>query len=444
MPDIPAPVIVGGRTLVKDGYMQGDLDATNHKILHLDTSNLHFDLIPSQSAPPHQWYNSYDVGTHHFGSTQPNFLDIAGNLSSAQQLAITELGTIHTGTWEGSIIQGFYLDTLDQIRRPVNNVDLNNKKATNLADAIDPQDAVNLRLLEQITGQNPKAAVRCASVAAILPTGLPVVDGIQVVAGDRVLIKSATAERFAGIWTAAAGVWTRTTDADTGAELVLASTFVLEGTENAGSTFLQTTPAPIIVDTTPLLWVLISRSLGGNITAGPGLQRIGNQISAVGTTDRIDIGTGIDISATYVGQNTITTVGSITSGSWLANVISGKYGGTGVDNTGRTITLAGNLATELALDVPPGTPLTLTLAGSTNVTLPVTGTLATLGGVETFTNKHISGEQIDSGFVAVAVGGTGAGTPDAAVKNLLPDQTGHAGEVLHTDGSNTYWAPVFV
>jgi len=54
--------------------------------------------------------------------------------------------------------------------------------------------------------------------------------------------------------------------------------------------------------------------------------------------------------------------------------LSGARGGTGVANTGKTITLDGNLTTSGAY------PLTLTLTGLTNVTLPTSGTLATTGG----------------------------------------------------------------
>jgi hypothetical protein len=49
-----------------------------------------------------------------------------------------------------------------------------------------------------------------------------------------------------------------------------------------------------------------------------------------------------------------------------------------------TITLAGALATSGAYS------LTLTTTAATNVTLPTTGTLSTLAGVETLTNKRVT------------------------------------------------------
>lgn len=74
---------------------------------------------------------------------------------------------------------------------------------------------------------------------------------------------------------------------------------------------------------------------------------------------------------------------SLTLG-WTGTLAPSR-GGTGVSNTG-TITLGGNLVTSGAFD------LTLTQTGATNVTLPTTGTLATLAGIETLTNKTIDAD----------------------------------------------------
>jgi hypothetical protein len=51
----------------------------------------------------------------------------------------------------------------------------------------------------------------------------------------------------------------------------------------------------------------------------------------------------------------------------------------------------------------------------------------------------IDASQITNGQVPVVRGGTGASTPDGAVTNLLPSQSGQIGKVLATDGTNTFW-----
>jgi len=66
-------------------------------------------------------------------------------------------------------------------------------------------------------------------------------------------------------------------------------------------------------------------------------------ITVTGTINRIAVGDGatltpvIDISPSYVGQSSITTLGTITTGTWNASLIGTQYGGTGADNTGATV-----------------------------------------------------------------------------------------------------------
>ena len=104
-----------------------------------------------------------------------------------------------------------------------------------------------------------------------------------------------------------------------------------------------------------------------------------NVISVAGTSNRISVSptTGnlvVDIDAAYVGQSSITTLGTIGTGIWQGTVVAGQYGGTGVANTGKTITLGGNLITSGAFNS------TFTMTGATSVTFPTSGTLATTSG----------------------------------------------------------------
>lgn len=93
------------------------------------------------------------------------------------------------------------------------------------------------------------------------------------------------------------------------------------------------------------------------------------------------------LDATTLGSTVINssleTLGTISAGTWQGTIIAGQYGGTGVNNTGKTITLGGNFATT-------SFNLTLVLTGASTITLPTTGTVATLAGTETFTNKTIN------------------------------------------------------
>ncbi len=73
-------------------------------------------------------------------------------------------------------------------------------------------------------------------------------------------------------------------------------------------------------------------------------------------------------------QANIINVGILTAGTWNANIISPIYGGTGINNGGSTLTLAGSLTTVGAFST------TFTMTGATNVTFPTSGTLATTAG----------------------------------------------------------------
>ena len=76
----------------------------------------------------------------------------------------------------------------------------------------------------------------------------------------------------------------------------------------------------------------------------------GTVTSVAGTTDRISVsGTTdptVDISSGYVGQTSITTLGTVGTGTWNGTTVSPSYGGTGVNNGEKTITLDGNLTTS--------------------------------------------------------------------------------------------------
>jgi hypothetical protein len=90
------------------------------------------------------------------------------------------------------------------------------------------------------------------------------------------------------------------------------------------------------------------------------------------------------------GTPTILTDSSTLDVTKLSGTLLGANGGTGVANTGKTITLGGNLTTSGA------NATTLTTTGTTSVTLPTSGTLATLAESETLTNKTITSPVIGS------------------------------------------------
>lgn len=90
----------------------------------------------------------------------------------------------------------------------------------------------------------------------------------------------------------------------------------------------------------------------------------GGVASVSGTANRITSSGGanpvIDIAATYVGQASITTLGTVATGTWQATTVGTIYGGTGLNSytTGDTLyASASNTLSKLAISTTSGAPL---------------------------------------------------------------------------------------
>lgn len=121
--------------------------------------------------------------------------------------------------------------------------------------------------------------------------------------------------------------------------------------------------------------IALTSDLTGFVTSVSGTS---NRITSTGGTTPV-----IDISAAYVGQSSITTLGTIGTGIWQGTVVGATYGGTGVNNGANTLTLAGTLATSGAF------ASTFTMTGATNVTFPTSGTLATTASASGIINSGL-------------------------------------------------------
>lgn len=222
-----------------------------------------------------------------------------------------------------------------------------------------PKKYVDDSVAAAVSGLDVKASVRAATTANITLSGTQTVDGVALVAGDRVLVKDQSTASANGIYVVAAGAWSRSTDADTSAEVTAGLyVFVEEGTTNADSGWMLTTNGAITLGTTALTFTQFSGA--GQITAGAGLTKSGNTLDVGGTANRITVNAdSIDISSSYVGQSSITTVGTITSGTWSGTTIAVNKGGTGATDaagarvnlgaTGKATGLIGNgSATSIA------------------------------------------------------------------------------------------------
>ena len=220
-------------------------------------------------------------------------------------------------------------------------------------------------------GLDVKASVRVATTANLAGTydnsagtitagsnGAISVDGVTLVVNDRVLVKdqsTAAQNGFYKVTTVGSGsaafVLTRTPDADAASELTAgAFTFTEEGTANADNGYVLSTNGAITLGTTGITFEQFSGA--GQISAGNGLTKTGNTIDVVGTADKITVSSNaITIASSYVGQNTITTLGTIATGVWNGTDIGVAHGGTGLSAIAKGSVLVANSANTLsALD----------------------------------------------------------------------------------------------
>jgi hypothetical protein len=155
-------------------------------------------------------------------------------------------------------------------------------KITGLADPTNDQDAATKYYVDTVAqGLDVKASVKAATTANITLSGAQTIDGIAIVAGDRVLVKSQTSTPTNGIYVAASGAWARSADASTWDELVSAYTFVEEGATYADTGWVCTINAGGTLGTTPITWSQFSGA--GTYLAGTGLTLTGNTFSITNT-----------------------------------------------------------------------------------------------------------------------------------------------------------------
>lgn len=202
---------------------------------------------------------------------------------------------------------GVQTNRLDQLAAPTADVSLNGYKITGLATPTADTDAVTKAYVDAVkTGLDVKNSVRAATTANITLSGTQTVDGVSLVAGDRVLVKNQTTGSQNGIYVVAAGAWSRSADADNSPSGEVTSgmfTFVEEGTTYAASGWVLSTTGAITLDTTSLSFVQFSGA--GQLQAGTFLTINGNTIS-VSSDFQADVSdlvtlTGVAANGTTLG-----------------------------------------------------------------------------------------------------------------------------------------------
>jgi hypothetical protein len=172
-----------------------------------------------------------------------------------------------------------------------------------------------------VAGLSWKTSVRAATTANITLSGTQTVDGIALVAGNRILVKNQTTQSQNGIYVVAASAWTRATDSATAAQLDGEAVYVQVGTTQADTGWTETATV-VTVGTDPIVYAQFSGS--GTYVAGTGLSLTGNTFANTGVTS-VSAGSNISVSGA-TGAVTIAVTGTVptaTSATTATNIAAG-------------------------------------------------------------------------------------------------------------------------
>lgn len=150
------------------------------------------------------------------------------------------------------------------------NQSMGNNNLTSVGTATQNDHAVNLGQMNTAISNalnpfNDKGTVRVASTVNLTLSGTQTIDGVAVIAGERVLVKNQTNPAENGIYVVAAGAWTRSADMDSWAEVPGAWVVVQEGTANADTVWIGTANKGGTLNSTGITFINPFAGLGAGL-----------------------------------------------------------------------------------------------------------------------------------------------------------------------------------
>jgi hypothetical protein len=323
--DSQANVIIGG-----DKYSSGRRRLG--MMVYVRSTNMFYQLLDSA-------YETYSTDTQRYTS-------LANNSNWKQALTVGD-DTIYGSGWNGSLLSPTQNSVYDKIQSMYNDF-LPIAGGTLTGEAFyagtptSPNSLVNKAYADSILSNIQwKNKVVAATTGNITLSGTQTIDGIAVIAGDRVLVKNQSTASQNGIYIVSAGSWTRSTDANTAGLIYGATMGVLSGTANANHQFTNSTPNPITLGTTGINFV--DTTGGTSYVNGDGMLLTGNSFSVDTSVVRT---TGAQTLAGVKTFSNTPVFSTMTAGSVLFAGVSGQLSQDNTnffwDNTNKRIGLGTN------------------------------------------------------------------------------------------------------
>ena len=262
---------------------------------------------------------------------------------------VTTVGTIGSGTWQGTAIATGYIATTltgktlttATLTSPVLNGTLSgtafldeDNMASDSAIAAASQQSIKAYVDAVSSGLDMKASSHVATTSAFDSAAYDngssgvgatlcnsqafgfsalSIDGQTMVAGERVLVKNQTAACHNGIYTVTTvgdgstrWVITRATDFDSSTEVTSgAFTFIETGSTNGDQGFVMTADGTITIGTTAINWTQFSGA--GQITAGAGMTKSGNTLNVIAGSNITVNADDVALSTTITGLSALTS-----------------------------------------------------------------------------------------------------------------------------------------